>query len=82
LVQREIGFHRREPERDIPDLAFERPDPRGEVRDLVPKPLLFLLLRGELSLQRGDLRIDLLFLRRVVAERRRSDHEHNEKRER
>ena len=78
LVEREVGLHRLQPQRDVPHAPLERADASGVVGDLATQALLALLLRGDLRVERGDPRLDLLPLRDVVAERRSGEDEQDE----
>src|SRR4029078_7270003 len=69
-------------QRDVPDLALEPADLRRVARDLVAQRLLLLLVRGQLSLQRRDLCVELVLLGDVVPARRRGEDEQGDECER
>src|SRR3954467_9247547 len=55
LVQSEIAFEDRELLRDVADLALERTDLRGDIRDLGGEPCFLRPRRGYARLDRAEL---------------------------
>ena len=74
-MQREVGLERLEPQRDVADAPLELPDASRVAGNLPAKLRLALPVRRDPSLQRRDLRVDLVLLRGVVSERRRGEGE-------
>ncbi len=77
-LQREVLLERLEVFRHAADLRLERPDPRGDVRDLRREALLLGVGRSDLVVQARDPRVDRLLVRGVVACRGRGREESEE----
>src|ERR1700704_3538242 len=82
LVQCQVRLERLEPQGDVAHLRLERPDLRGVLGDLVAERPLLPLVLGQTCLDGRELRVDLVLLRDVVAQRRRRNEEQNDECER